>query len=190
MLMIPNYPYYVTFFYTTMGLFFVCLTGRENHDIEYSMALPIRKRDIVKARVAFAVVIEVVQALVAIPFALLRQRVIPGGNAVGMDANVAFFGLSFLMLGLFHLLFFPRYYRNPDKVGSSFVIGSTAVFLYVAVAETLCHAAPLFRDMLDTPDPQFLGAKLAVLAAGLTGYALATWITYRVSARRFEALDV
>ena len=32
MLLIPNYPYLVSFFYTTLGIFFMCLSSRENHD--------------------------------------------------------------------------------------------------------------------------------------------------------------
>ena len=36
MLLIPNYPYYVICFYTCLGTFFICLTGRENRDIEFT----------------------------------------------------------------------------------------------------------------------------------------------------------
>ena len=44
MMLIPNYPMYVLFFYNTLGIFFICLSGRENHDFAYSLSLPIRKR--------------------------------------------------------------------------------------------------------------------------------------------------
>lgn len=30
LVLVPNYPYYVTFFYTGLGIFFLCLSGREN----------------------------------------------------------------------------------------------------------------------------------------------------------------
>ena len=33
MLLIPNYPYLVAFFYTGLGVFFTCLNGRENDDV-------------------------------------------------------------------------------------------------------------------------------------------------------------
>lgn len=190
MLLIPNYPYYVVFFYTALGVFFVCLTGRENHDIEYSLTLPVRKRDIVKSRITFAVIVELVQAIVAIPFAYLRQSFPLPGNQVGMDANIAFFGLAFLMLGVFNLVFFTRYYKNPDKVGKAFAIGATLTFVYMAIAEVLTHAVPFFRDKLDTPDPQFIGPKLAVLGIGLVGYAALTLLAERLSEKRFENLDL
>ncbi len=74
-LLIPNYPYYVTFFYTSLGIFFVCLTGRENHDVDYTMLLPVRRRDLVRARIGFAVGIEIAQLLTCIPFAIISQRI-------------------------------------------------------------------------------------------------------------------
>ena len=49
MMLIPNYPMYVLFFYNTLGIFFICLSGRENHDFAYSLSLPesdrVRMRD-------------------------------------------------------------------------------------------------------------------------------------------------
>jgi len=190
MLIIPNYPYYVTFFYTTLGLFFLCLNGRENHDLEYSITLPVRKQEIVKGRIGFAVLIELAQLLLAIPFAILRNRLSPVGNEVGMDANIAFFGFSLLMLGAFNLQFFTAYYKNPDKVGKAYVISSTFVFLFIVVAEALTHIAPFFHDQLDTPDPQFLQAKLIVLAIGSVSFIILTLVSYLISAKRFTALDL
>ena len=173
MLLIPDYPYYVIFFYTTLGLFFVCLNGRENHDIEYSLTLPIRKRQIVEGRIAW-----------------LRAKISPAVNTVGMDANIALFGFTLLMFGLFNWFFFTAYYKAPAKVGKAFLVASTAVMLYIVVAETLAHALPFIRDCLDTPDPQFLGAKLATLGIGAALYALITYAAYRTAAKRFEALDL
>lgn len=67
MLLIPNYPYYVTFFYTCLGVFFICLNGRENRDIYYSMLLPIRKRQIVKARFLMVAALQLAQAVLGRP---------------------------------------------------------------------------------------------------------------------------
>lgn len=190
MLLIPDYPYYVTFFYTTLGLFFTCLNAREMHDIEYSMTLPVRKRDVVRGRMLLAAAVEGVQVLLAIPFAAIRQRMPLPGNSVGMDANIAFFGLALGMLGLFNLLFFPMYFRHPEKIGGAFLLASAAEFLYMGVAEALTHVVPFFRDRLDTPDPLFLGEKLAALLGGLALYALMTAIACKSAEKRFETVDL
>ncbi|MDD3410010.1 MAG: ABC-2 transporter permease [Eubacteriales bacterium] len=190
MLLIPSYPYYVVFFYTALGLFFVCLTGRENHDIEYSLTLPIRKRDVVRARIVFAVCIEAVQMLIAIPFALLRSHMPDPRNLAGMDANIALFGIALILLGLFNHSFFTRYYRAPEKAGKAFAISSIWTFVYILLAEASVQVFPFFKIRLDTPDPLFLMEKLWTLGIGLAAFALLTWHACRKAERSFEALDL
>jgi len=190
LLLIPNYPYLVTFFYTGLGVFFTCLSGRENNDIAYTVALPVAKADAVKARFLLVVAVELAQAAIAVPFALLRARLPVPGNAVGLDANLAFFGFAFLSLGIFNAAFFGVYYRDVRKVGKAFVTASSWVFAYMIVVEASCHLVPLFRDRLDTPDPAELGLKLAVLALGLLSYAGLTAAAYVKARRDFERQDL
>lgn len=190
MLLIPNYPYYVVFFYTSLAVFFICLTGRENHDVFYSALLPIEKTDVVKARFATVVLLELLQILLAVPFAVLRQRIMAAPNQAGMDANIALFGIAFLLLGLFNLVFFRIYYQDVQQVGKAFLISGVVTFVGIGLAETLDHVLPFFRDQLDTPDPQFLPQKLVVLAAGIGLFCLLTGLSYRRAKRDFQAQDL
>mgnify|MGYP002552095902 FL=1 len=190
MLLIPSYPYYVILFYSMLGIFFVCLTGRENHDLYFTMSLPIRKRDLVRARFGFVVMIELIQLLIAVPFAILRQRMPLPGNEVGMDANIAFFGISLLLFGLYNWIFLNAYYAAPDKVGKAFAITSVVMWVLIIAAEALCHIVPFMRDRLDMPDPRFITEKLAVLAVGVLCYIALTWLALRRSEKAFEKLDL
>lgn len=190
MLLIPNYPYCVVFFYTSLAVFFICLSGRENQDIVYSMLLPISRADVVTARFLTVVLLETLQLLIAIPFACLRQRLNPAPNLAGMDANLALFGLALFLLGCFNLVFFHIYYRDTGKVGNAFACSSGVFFFLLVLGECLLHTVPLFRDQLDTPDPQYLPQKLVVLALGLAAYLLLTGLAYRNGKRNFAALDL
>jgi hypothetical protein len=69
-------------------------------------------------------------------------------------------------------------------------VSSAVEFLYIVLMETLAHVNPFFRDTLDTPDPEFLGQKLAAFAAGLAAYALLTALSYRISCKNLEAQDL
>ncbi len=190
MMMIPNYPLSVTFFYSCLGVFFICLNGRENKDILYTMLLPVKKRDLVKARFGMVILLQLALALLCIPFFFLRSLYPPEGNVVGMDANLALLGFGLILLGLFNFLFFRRYYRNPSRVGLPFLLGSAGVFLMVGLTEALPHFVPFVRDKLDTPLFQFLPEKLGFFLAGSAVYALLTFLAYRLSVRSFEKLDL
>ncbi len=190
MLLIPNYPYYVTFFYTGLAVFFTCLNGRENYDILYSMSLPVRKKDIVKSRFIFVIILQLSQVIVAIPFAIIRQKLPVPSNQVGMEANIAFFGLAFVMLGIFNLVFFVVYYKDVNKVGAAFLLSSIAVFAYMLVAEACTHVLPFAKNCLDTKDPYYLKEKLIVMAIGILIYSIATILAYIKSVKSFEALDI
>lgn len=190
MLLIPSYPYYVAFFYTSLGVFFTCLTGRENRDIEYTLLLPVRRADVVRARILLAVLLEIAQVVLSIPFALLNRRLSPFGNMVGMEANIALFGLVLAMYGLFNVVFFPLYYRNPNRIGGAFLVGGLAEGVYIVAAELAAHRVSFVRRYLDTPDPAYLTAKLVTLAVGLAAFAGLTLLASRLSERRFERFDL
>lgn len=190
MLLIPNYPLYVTFFYCTLGIFFACLGGRENGDILYTVLQPIQKCDAVRARILFAVVFESAQLILAAVFSLLRIRLLGAQNAAGMDANLALFGFSLLLLGVFNVTFFPLYYKNPAKVGKSFAVAAVVLFLGILILESLCFILPIFKEKLDTPDPQFLPEKCLVLLFGAICYVGLTFAADKIAERRFAQLDV
>lgn len=190
LLIVPNYPYYVTFFYTGLAIFFTCLNGRENNDVFYTMTLPVAKKDIVKARFIFIIVLEILQVLIAIPFAIIRQNIGLPGNAVGMDANIALFGFSFVLLGIFNVVFFGIYYKDVKKVGKPFAISSVITFIYICIAETCAHVVPFVRDHLDTSDNMYITEKLIVLIIGFIIYVILTAFIYKKSQKNFEVYDI
>ena len=128
MLLIPSYPYYVAFFYTGLGIFFTCLSARENQDISYMLLLPLPKHDVVRARFVSSVLMELLQVATAAFTLVLHHFLIQTSNPVGMDANIALLGLALVELGLFNLVFFPLYYKNPQKVGVPFLIAGLQCF--------------------------------------------------------------
>ncbi len=190
MLLIPNYPYGVAFFYTGLAVFFTCLSGRENNDVFYTMTLPVEKKDIVGARILHVCILQLLQIVIAVPFAVIRGKFNLPGNAVGMDANIAMFGFAFIQYGLFNLTFLVPYYRNVKNVGKSFALSSVFVFLFICFSEAATNIFPFFRDKLDTPDPQFFGYKMMILAIGIILFSLLTLLTYAKAVKLFRVQDI
>ena len=190
MLLIPNYPYLVVFFYTSLAIYFTCLSGRENNDIFYSLMLPVKKSDIVGSRIATAVILELMQMALAVPFAVLRGILNIPANQAGIDANIALFAEGLIMLGLFNIVFFTSYYRNVNRVGASFVLGSATSFIFILVTEVLNFVLPFVRDRLDTPDPMYIGEKLMLLAVSVVIFACLSFAAVKISKASFEKFDI
>lgn len=190
LVLVPNYSYYVTFFYTTLGIFFASISGRENNDIHFSMALPIRKRDIVKARFIFVIIFELAQVVITIPFAMIRQTYSLPTNQVGMEANIAFLGLSLVMLGIFNYIFLTNYYHNPDNIGKPFALANVAIWFFMVIAETSVHVVPFLKNDVDTMDTQYLGIKFIFLSVGAILFVILTYSAYKKSINTFEAIDL
>lgn len=190
LLLIPNYPYLVTFFYTTLGIMFLFQYNRENHDISYMMSLPVRKRDMVTARFAQVIAIELLQAVVCVPFMAIRGLYAQLNNAVGFEANLAFLGVALVMTGLFNLVFLPGHYKDGYRVGIPFVKGCIVEAVYMVAAEISLRAVPYFARYCDSMALSDQLHQIPVLIAGLALYAGLTWLAWRSSVRRFEALDL
>jgi hypothetical protein len=190
MLLIPNYPYYVAFFYQTLGIFFIFLNGNATSDIFFTTLLPIRKRDVVKARLGTVITFELLQIIVAIPFAFLRSAVIPTENLAGMEANAALFGLVFIMFGIFNLVFLSMFYRTAYNAGLPFLISCAAMGVFVVLAEVVIQPTPGLKETLDTMNPAYFPQQMAVLLVGMAIFVLLTAAAYFKSASMFEKLDL
>lgn len=191
MLLIPSYPYYVAFIYTCLSVFFVFLQGRENNDLSFTALLPVRKRDIVRARCLLVVLMQLAQVLVSLPCAIVGARINPlGGNAAGIEANAAFFGLVLVMYALFNLLFLPAFYRTGYRVGRAFLFAGASVLVYIVAAELLVQCVPALKASLDTFDPATRGTRLFVLLLGAGLYAAGSLLACRLSERRFARVDL
>ena len=190
MLMIPAYPYYIAYIYTCLAIFFVFLGGRENKDIFYTVSLPIRKSDVVKARCLMVTIIEVAQIVVSIPFAFISNAINKKGNSVGIDADVAFFGLVFIMFALFNIIFIPSFYKTAYKAGKAFVVAFTMVFVYIGIVELAVQLIKPLKKYLDTANPEMMTAQIPVLVCGILIFALTMILAYKISAKRFEKVNI
>ena len=189
MLLIPSYPYLIVFFYVCLGIFMMSMAARENKDDYYSMMLPIPKKDTVRARFLMVIFLEMLQIIIAIPFAVLNRQLFPSGNEAGMDANIAFFGFAFIVFGVFNLIFFTMHYKDTSKIGIPFLAACLGIGTVIMAAEGAAYAIPFFHDYIKTMVPGFLGYQLAILAAGILLYALLTFLSYKKSVRHFETMD-
>ena len=192
LLIIPGYPYTVSFFYTCLGIFFCFQTARENKDILYMTTLPVAKKDMVKARYLTVLTIEGLQILLSLPVAALRGTLLTYENVAGIEADVAFFGIAFLIFGVFNWIFMGTYFKNVYRVGVAFVKSIFGVFAVILLAEASVHIARAIWGTCywDSMRPDDLLRQLPILAAGILFFTAVTAVRYHLDIIHFEKQDL
>ena len=190
---IPNYPYEVMFFFSGLSVFFICLTARENGDAAFTCCLPVGRKEAVLARMSMCALLQAAMWTAAGIFTAIKELALAPEaqlNMAGSTANLAFLGYCALLAGVFNLIFFPLYYRNPQKVGVPFLLAGAAQFLLIALLTAFRFTVPLFRDVLNLPDPANMGAKACAFVVCVLFYAGATALSVHISQKRFPRVDL
>ena len=88
------------------------------------------------------------------------------------------------------MIFFPVYYRDVNKPGKAFVFATVAVFAWIMLEVVGTYMIPFFRDVLDQPDPLYMGDKALFTLGALALFLGGTALSAIRSAKRFETLDM
>lgn len=190
---VPNYPYEVIFFFSCLSVFFCCMMTRENGDIAFSCALPVKKEHIPLAKILVTIGLQCIILLLVGIIGAVKGAVLPAEqyvNQAGISANIVLVGNGAILLGIFNLIFFPRYFKAPDKIGVPFVIGAIVVFLLIGVFIVLRWAIPLYSTTLNGHNAVNTGAKAAALIIGFVVYIMLSAISCKLSMKYFQRVDL
>ena len=192
MAMIPGYPILVGAFFVCLGIYQSFQNGRENNDILYTVLLPVKKSDAVKAKFAFTCFIELCS--LALMFVLTMVRMIWFANSpvytqnVLMNANPVFLAWALVIFSLFNLIFVNGFFATAYKIGKPFIIFIIAAFAVVGIAEAL-HFIP-GNEYLNATDCIADIRLWFILAAGVIVYIVVTLISVKGATRKFEIIDL
>ena len=192
MALIPGYPILMGAFFVCFGIFQSFQLGRETNDILYTVLLPIRKGDAVRAKFLFAAAVElagfsVMAGLTVLRMTALRNAPVYVGNAL-MNATPVFLAFVLLIVAAFHFFFLRGFFRTAYRIGKPFVAFAVASFLLIAAAESLHYFPGLsFLNATGGERPEI---QLPVLLAAAALYAAVTALSMRLSLRSFERVDL
>lgn len=188
LVIVPAYPYGMVFIFGCLGPYITFMYGRETNDIYYTSLLPVKKRDTVKAKCILMVLAQMTQLLISLPFAVLRLRILPSSNPIGIEANIAYYGFGFIIYAIFNLILLTQFFKTAYKIGKAFLEAIVPTTIGVTVMETLVHF-PKFQ-WLDSVEPDMMLKQLPFLIIGIIIYILSMIFTYRISANRFQHVDL
>ncbi len=192
MTLLPGYPILCGVFFITLGIYQSFQNAREANDVLYSVLLPVAKRDVVRGKYRFVVLIELLGFALMALMTLLRMTLFQNApvyrqNAL-MNANLFYLGMVLILFGLFNSIFVGGFWKTAYKIGKPFVIYVVVAFLVIGVAETLHHIPGL--EALNAFGYDHILLQLSLLACGALLYALMTFLSCKKACADFEKIDL
>ena len=205
MVLIPTYPLGVGFIYLLCCypiLFLGANKGQQSNDLLYSTLLPIRKKDIVKARIFTVAIMQffymaLMSALMPVAF-LIQSNIASSGEVAGsMTAGIPLDGFgSLIAIGLIgfsvaDLIFFPIYYRNGRSIVMSTLFTIFGFITYLGIFTIALPYIPVigdgFLDIFCNKDR--LWVQFVFIAVALIIYVALHYLVYRASSKKLERVD-
>ena len=192
MTMLPGYPILVGAFFVCLGLFYSFQNARESQDVIYTSLLPVKKTGFVSAKYLFTVILQMASFVIMAALTALRMTVLADSQAYAknalMNATPLFLAFVLLVFASFNVIFLGWHLRTAWRLGVPF-------FVFVGVAMVLVFAAEaihFFPGMAHINDQHgaAMTFQIAVLAASAVIYGAGTFVSCRVTMRRFEKVDL
>ena len=200
MFLIPSYPLGIGFIYVLTCypiLFLGANKGQQSNDLLYSTLLPVRKKDIVMARILTVIFMQIAFILVMTalyPVARIinnaiaqsaekpSEYMIPG---LGLDSYVLLLAIALIGYAIADIIFFPIYYKH----GKSIVMSTLFTILGFVVYIGIFTIGLPFIPGLDILNNLHLGIQFVILGAAiLISFGLHV-VVYKVSSKRLEMVD-
>ena len=203
MILIPGYPLAIGFIYVLSAypiLFLGANKGQQSNDLLYSTLLPIRKKDIVLARIItvafmqFAFIL-ITSALAPIAYYVSQNITVEDigehltNAGIPITGYVSLLGIALIGFAIADLIFFPIYYKNGKSIVLSTLMTILGFVVYLGVFTIAFPYIPGFEWYGKFLWGSGLGVQFIVLGVAIVISFFAHLLTYKISAKRLEKVD-
>ena len=198
MILIPSYPLAIGFIYVLSCypiLFLGANKGQQSNDLLYSVLLPIRKKDIVKARIFTVLIMQV--AFIAIMSILVPVALAIGtgtkAEIPGLDLNgyVSVVSIAIIGYALADLIYFSIYYKSGKSIVASTLLTILGFVVYLGIFTIAIPYIPGFGESYKhLLNDSGVGIQFVFLGAALVITTLLHLVVYKVASRNLENLDL
>ena len=200
MILIPSYPIGIGFIYVLTCypiLFLGANKGQQSNDLLYSVLLPVRKKDIVLARILTVVLMQTAFILLSSALYPLSRMIntlvvqsaenpaefkIPG---LGLDSYVLLLAIAIIGYALADLIFFPIYYKKGKSIVMSTLFTILGFVAYICIVTIALPFVPGFEIM----NNMYIGIQFAVLSGAILFSFLLHFVVYKIASKRLEKVD-
>ena len=196
MILIPSYPLAIGFIYILSCypiLFLGANKGQQSNDLLYSTLLPVRKKDIVLARIMTVALMQFAFILIMsalAPLSYLINQSIPDSQipGLGINAFVSVLAIAIVGYAIADLIFFSIYYKRGKAIVSStllMILGFVVYLGFFTIGLPYIPGCQGYATFLSGN----LGIQFAILGGSLVFYFLIHILVYKISSKRLEKVD-
>lgn len=191
LMLVPAWLYFVVL------LYFCCITipnmfggYKSQNDLIFSMMMPVTKKDIIKAKVAVIVILELLHIVTAVIYGMISTRLYPNLTYFFFGPTIGFWGLCFVMLAIFNIIFISMYYKTAYKYGAPTIVAVLGAMLFAGGAEWLGIKNFVVFDLFKGTGADNMAIQISILSAGIAIFVLFNIIAYKIAIKLFEKVDI
>ena len=155
-----------------------------NQDYDLIATLPTTKRDVVLSKTLALIFLELLQLVAVLIFMIIHNRLYGSWN-LGLDPNISFFGVAFVVYGIFNISFFPYYFKTAYFFGKATILGTITTLIFSAIIEYGVIRFEFMRDIFEgTTSSQWL-----VLVIGFIIGVILSVLSIHISIKRYAQID-
>lgn len=207
MILIPSYPIAVGFIYVLAAypiLFLGANKGQQSNDLLYSVLLPVRKKDIVLARIITVVTMQLVSILImsalypaslaintAIAQSVEAQKAAgeavkaPSIPGLGLNSYVLIIAIAIIGYSIADLIFLPIYYKKGKWIVMPTLLTILTFITYLGITTIALPYIP----GLEILNNLSIGIQFIALAVAILISVLVHILVYKISSSRLEKVD-
>ena len=190
----PAFPSFVPLLYmgATYTFLFIGLNKTTTtNDLYYTCTLPIKRQDVVKARVATLTIIQFIEIILVFAFMSVATFVFPGEDmqvSLNMHQPIALLAVYLIAYSVYDIIYLPWFYRNGKSIIANMLVG---ILTTSVVAAGLCIGLYFAaKDALTVggPNPNYI-LQFGLLLAALGIYICVKILVVKLSTKNLKKLD-
>lgn len=191
LMLIPGWLYFLVILYFCFITVPNVFAGyKTQNDLMFTSMMPVTKKDMVKAKISFIVILELLHVVVALIYGLISVRLYPDLTYYFFAPSLGFWGLCFVMLAIFNIIFITIYYKTAYKYGAAAIASISAAILFAGGAEWLGIQNSFVNELFKGTGADNWVTQLSILIAGIVIFAIFTIIAYSIAHKRFEKVEM
>ncbi len=186
LLFIPNWIFLLVFYY----FFWISIPQIygayiQHGDYNFLSVLPIKRKDIVSSKVYALFILELTHIVFAIIFGLIHNELYGSWNFF-FDINLAFYGVSILLFGVFNITFLPAYFKTAHFFGKPLIYATIATIIFGFIFE---FGIAKYQFMRDIFEGTLMVQTIVFIVATILGVLLSV-VALKISQKRMMEIDL